>query len=586
MTKILIIEDNESARENINDILELEGFETLMALHGQQGLDLAKEHTPDLIVCDVNMPRLNGYEVLEALGGDPTLAEVPFIFLTAKSTQHDFRQGMTLGSNDYLTKPFSPSDLVSAVRAQLKKKQSVTQIYQQKIDQLEHAIDELSQIDMLTQLPNQLSLNQALAQVTKAESPLALFVISIDQFSFLSSTLATDDCDSLIKLVAQRIQNIFPQAKTIADLRRIFRTSHSQFVILTDQDSLENAPVAQTAERVINFLRAPYVISGHTVNVTFSIGIASTAIASQTTTGQLTAPSSILQDAKIALYKVQQEGGNHYRCYSPEMSLNVFERLDIANALHYALQQGEFEVYYQPQLELSQDQVVGVEALVRWHSEQLGWVSPNKFIPVAEENGLINQIGNWVLFTACSQAKQWQEQFQNPIRVSVNLSPVQLAQAGLSDTVRVILQKTHVSPHLLCLEITEKALIQNERRTIQTLRELKKMGVRIAIDDFGTGYAGLEYLSTFPCNTIKVDRMFVQNIHQRYTNQKIVAAVMNMSHDLNLNVVAEGAETGEELAYLKSLGCDVVQGFIFAKPLTAVAATAFVNSLQRQGSSV
>lgn len=577
MTKILIIEDNELARENINDILELEGFETLVAKHGQQGLELAKQHTPDLIICDVMMPKLNGYEVLEALGKDEDLVGVPFIFLTAKSTQHDFRHGMTLGSNDYLTKPFSPSELVVAVRTQLKKKNAIAQSYMQKINKLQHSINELAQIDSLTQLPNQTLLSQILEQCSGSKRLLSLFVISVDQLSFLSKALGSNNCDALIKLIAQRIEKIFPSSKYAENLKHIFRIEYSQFVILIDQANQPNYSLPKTSQRLISSLRSPYILNNQAINVTFSIGIASTT-SIEGNNSQPSLPKDLLQDAEIALCKVQQKGGNGYHFYCSEISLNVSEKLDIANALHSAIQQGEFQVYYQPQLDLLKNCVVGMEALLRWQNEQLGSIPPDKFIPIVEEIGLINQIGNWVLYTACNQAKKWQNEFNSLIRVSVNFSPIQIAQEGVSDSIRAILKKTELSPSFLCIEITEKVLLQSSQNTIETLRDLRKMGVRIAIDDFGTGYSGLEYLSTFPCNIIKLDRVFVQNIHQHYVNQKIVMAVMNMSHDLNLKVVAEGAETEEELNYLKMQGCDAVQGYVYAKPMPAQAATEFVKS--------
>ena len=585
MTKILIIEDNESTRENIHDILELEGFKTLVATHGQQGLELAQTHIPDLIICDVMMPELNGYQVLEALGKHEHLAGIPFIFLTAKSTRHDFRQGMASGSNDYLTKPFSPSELVSSVRMQLNKRRAMTRNYIQQINKLKHTISELAQVDTLTQLPNQTALNLILEKHSAQKKPLSLFLISVDQFSFLSSTLTLADCDELIKLIAERIQKTFPYAKGTENLRDIFRLGHNQFSVLTDQTAYGDYSLTQIAERFINLLRAPYILNGQAIKITVSIGITSTKSSSETSNNS-SRISNLLQDARVALYKVQEKGGNDYSHYSPEMTLNAFEKLDVANALHYALQQGEFQLYYQPQLDFSRGYPVGAEALLRWHSEQLGWVTPGKFIPIAEEIGLISEVSNWILFTACSQAEAWQQQFDTPISVSVNLSPIQLAQDGLCEAIRTVLQKTQLPPHLLCLEITEKVLLKHDEPTIQTLQAIQAMGVRIAIDDFGTGYSGLEYLSAFPCNTIKVDRMFVQNIHERYTNQRIVAAVIKMSHELNLNVIAEGAETKEELGYLKLQGCDMVQGYAYAKPMPANKATAFMAAVLKSELSV
>ena len=577
MSKILVIEDNEAARENISDILRLEGFEPLVATNGQQGLELAFQHTPDLIICDVMMPKLNGYEVLEALGKDERLSTIPFIFLTAKAARYDVRQGMTLGSSDYLTKPFSPSELVATIKTQLKRKETITQSYAQQINHLQRSIDQSSHTDELTQLPNQAALSQTLEQYLTQDKDFSLFIISVDQFSFLSSTLSTADTEELIKLIAQRIQKVFPHSMASESLKDTFRMGQNQFSVLTDQVDPEGGQLPRTAYRFLNLLRAPYILNGKAVNVTTSIGIASTTNVTDASR-QVSRVESLLQGAKTALYKVQQKGGNDYCFYRPEMIFSAFERLDVENALYYALQQDELEVFYQPQVDISAGSVVGVEALLRWKSAQLGWVSPTKFIPIAEEIGLINDISNWVLWQACEQVKKWQKLMVKPIGVSVNLSAVQLSQPGLCETVSKILQKTAIAPHLLCLEITENALIKNKGYAINILQELKKMGIRIAIDDFGTGYSGLGYLSSFPCNTIKLDRMFIQDIHQRYSNQRIVSAIINMSHELELKVIAEGAETQDELDYLKLQGCDIVQGFVHSRPMPSSDVTKFIQA--------
>ena len=577
MIKILVIEDNEAARENISDILRLEGFEPLIATDGQQGLELAVQHLPDLIICDVMMPKLNGYEVLGALSQQERLSTIPFIFLTAKAARYDVRQGMTLGSSDYLTKPFSPSELVTAIQTQLKRKEAISQSYTQQIDHLKRSIDQNSYTDELTQLPNQAALSQTLEQYLTQDKDFSLFLISVDQFSFLSSTLNTADTEELIKLIAQRIQKVFPHSMASESLKDTFRMGQNQFSVLTDQVDPEGGQLPRTAYRFLNLLRAPYILNGKAVNVTTSIGIASTTNVTEASR-QVSKVESLLQGAKTALYKVQQKGGNDYCFYRPEMIFSAFERLDVENALYYALQQDELEVFYQSQIDISEGCVVGVEALLRWNSAQLGWVSPTKFIPIAEEIGLINDISKWVLWKACEQAKQWQTMMPKPIGISVNLSAVQLSQPGLCEIVRKVLKDTGLEPHLLCLEITENALIKNKSYAINILQELKKMGVRIAIDDFGTGYSGLGYLSSFPCNTIKLDRMFIQDIHQRFSNQRIVSAIIKMSHELDLNVIAEGAETPEELDYLKLQKCDIVQGFVYAKPMPSHDVTQFIQA--------
>ena len=432
--KILIVEDNKHTLENLIEILELEGFESLVATDGWQGVALANTHIPDLVICDVTMPNLDGYAVLEKLAGNEATADIPFIFLTGKSTHSEFRQGMNLGANDYLTKPFVPAELVDAIHAQLRKKTTIVKAYKNQIK----AID---------------NLNAANSSVI----------------------------DSLM--------------------------------------------------------------------------------------------GRLLRDASTAFRDTQEPEGSG----SPLDGLEPSQRFSISNALHYAVEHNEFEVYYQPQVDAKTDCVVGVEALLRWHSAELGAVSPAQFIPIAETIGLIDDIGTWVLWTACKQIKAWQDVMIEPISVSVNLSPVQLSRPNFIDTIRTILSKSEIKPNLLHVEITETALIKDQDCVKRSLQEIKAMGVHIAIDDFGTGYSGLEYLSHFPCDVLKLDRLFIQDIHQHQTNQRIVSAVLSMGHALNLKVVAEGAETPAELAYLKAQGCDMVQGYVYARPMPVNEISVFLD---------
>lgn len=580
MPKILIIEDNELARENINDILELEGFETLVASHGEQGFKLAQQHIPDLIICDVMMPKLNGYEVLEKLVEQDVLACVPFIFLTAKSSHKDFRQGMTSGSNDYLTKPFSPSDLVASVRSQLRKRKIIAHEYIQKINELKSQMNKLSELDAITKLPNEKVLDQFLKQPSFQDAELYLIIISVDQLGLLNSTLNMYERDRLVILMAQRIQKIFPNPHRKDGVKEVFRLGERQFAVLTNQLSTKHKSPGETIRSFHNLLCAPYVLAEQMIKITVSIGIAATAQISKET-ANLSEVSTLLRDATSAASKIQQEGGNDYCFYAKKMTLAASERLNIANALHYALKLEEFQVNYQPQINLLTDEVVGVEALLRWNNAQLGQVSPAKFIPIAEEIGIIDELGKWILWSACKQAKAWQKVMAKPISVSVNLSSLQLDHDDLCDTMQTILAKTALPAHLLYLEITETALIKHKPQAIQTLQRIRTMGVRIAIDDFGTGYAGLGYLSDLPCHTIKIDRSFIQNIAQHSINQKIVSGVISMSRDLNLNVIAEGVETEDELSYLKQHGCDMVQGYVYAKPMPADDVVAFVNAASR-----
>jgi EAL domain-containing protein (putative c-di-GMP-specific phosphodiesterase class I) len=278
---------------------------------------------------------------------------------------------------------------------------------------------------------------------------------------------------------------------------------------------------------------------------------------------------SLLRNADTAMYRAKEHGRDNYQLYTPAMNARIVERLALESNLRRGLERGEFEVYYQPQVNVRTEQVVGVEALVRWHHPERGLVLPAEFIPVAEETGMIVPLGEWVLRTACAQNKAWQEAGLPPMRVAVNLSARQFQQRSLTDIVAQVLEETGLSPHLLELEVTESVAMQDLDFTITMLRNLREMGVQIAIDDFGTGYSSLAYLKRFPIDAVKIDRSFVCDLMVDPNDAAIVTTVITMAHSLELSVIAEGVETEAQLAFLNQQQCDEMQGFLFSKPVPA-----------------
>ncbi|HEY9818890.1 MAG TPA: EAL domain-containing response regulator [Candidatus Obscuribacterales bacterium] len=379
--KILVIEDEPMLRDLISDLLEAECYEPICAEDGISGLQMARDTTPDLILCDVMLPGMDGYGILAALQQDVITAAVPFIFLTAKSERLDIRHGMALGADDYITKPFDRLDLLSTIRTRLKKHAALHQVY-----------------------------------------------------------------------------------------------------------------------------------------------------------------------------------GN-----DPQTSTQIEDR----DRLLKALEQDEFSLYYQPQISLQTGELVGAEALIRWHDPQRGLVPPNDFIPLAESTGVIIPIGRWVLQTACQQAVTWQEQHMPPIKLAVNISGAQFNRPDLIPEITQVLDHTGLSPQYLSLELTESLLVQNVESTINTLNELHARGLQVSVDDFGTGYASLGYLQHFSFNTLKLDRCFVKQVNQNTKNAAIVMALIQMAHSLDLDVIAEGVETEDERDFLAMHRCDAMQGYLFSRPLPA-----------------
>ncbi|MBF2068704.1 EAL domain-containing response regulator [Fischerella thermalis] len=396
MTKILVIEDENSVRENLVELLEAEDFEAIDAANGKLGINLALTEVPDLILCDLMMPELDGYGVLTTLRQEPLTATIPFIFLTAKATKTDFRQGMELGADDYLTKPFTRAELLSAIDGRLKKQ---------------------------------------------------------------------------------------------ATLKQYFSTS-------------------------------------------------------------------------------------------PQLKAFNSEMLVVKNILHGAIEQGHFRqffVEYQPQVDIHSGKIIAAEALLRWQSPELGIVAASELVPLAESTGLIIPIGEWVLESVCQQNQAWQNAGYSPLCIAVNFSACQFTQPDLIKKIIHFLTANNLEPHYLELELTESLIMQDINAAIAIMNELRSLGVKIAVDDFGTGYSSLMYLKKLPINKLKIDRYFIHNVVNDPQKAAITTALIQMGHNLNLQVVAEGVETELDLEFLRQHNCDAMQGFLFSRPVAAAEFQKFLS---------
>ncbi|WP_013324043.1 EAL domain-containing response regulator [Gloeothece verrucosa] len=573
VTTILVIEDDEIIRDIINDILSLVGFDVIEATNGQQGLEIALSTYPDLIICDIMMPQLDGYGVLQALQCHSTTESIPFIFLTAKGTPVNIREGMDLGADDYLTKPFSEEGLLKAVTTRLKKRASIELQYINKIQEIQNKLEFLLHHDPLTNLPNQLLLRKFFQEFiskqkssqtakdtqtpdNKNQSFIPILSIGLDRFERIHESFGYEISDILLKLVAQRLVSCVHKQGIIA------RLSEDEFVIILNP-VVDKHFASQIAEHIINTFSHPFMIESQEVFITLSLGIVIYPRDSQKL-------QELIQKSKAIMKRVKQMGGNSYEFYSRLIEKNVVsDYLDLETDLRHALERNEFEVYYQPKVSCETGKIVGAEALCRWNNPKRGMVSPGIFVPIAEEIGLIEPLGEWVLRTACKQAKDWQKKGLNPIKIAVNISARQFNQKNLALWLSNILEEINFNGQLLELELTESMLLENPSISVLKLRGLKTLGVKIAIDDFGTGYSSLSYLQQFPFDILKIDRCFVKNIDQNVKNAEITKALISLAHHLNLVVVAEGVETKPELSFLKTYNCDEIQGFLFSRPLPA-----------------
>lgn len=574
MKKILVIEDEKFVRENILDLLDVEGFEVISAENGKIGIDLAKAMIPDLILCDVMMPGLDGYGVLTALRQNSLMASIPFIFLTAKAAKTDFRQGMELGADDYITKPFTRAELLGAIASRLKKQAALEKRYHAELQETKDQLNYLIHYDSLTNLPNRLSLREQFKQVQPTDSSTEKFIsvlsLGLDRFNQINDNLGHAVGDLLIKAVAERITACVGSQNIVA------RLTTAQFtIILSSKDRQDAYPttdacpitqykkeVGNVAESLLKSLSQTFNLGARELFITASIGIA-------LYPRDGTEIEQLLERANTALTQAKQQGGDQYQFYSAAFNIGSSERLALQSSLRHALERQELIVYYQPQVNLKTGQIIGAEALLRWQHPERGLVSPDKFIPIAEETGLIVPIGEWVLKTACKQIKIWQDAGFSDLRIAVNLSSRQFNQIDLRHQLVSILMETGLDPKYIELELTESMLVQNTDVAIRRLNALKSLGVTIAIDDFGTGYSSLSYLQQFPFDILKIDRCFIRNITENQNNAAITKAIIEMAKSLNLKLIAEGVETESELSFTCQHQCDGMQGYLFSRPLPA-----------------
>ncbi|HEY8605987.1 MAG TPA: EAL domain-containing protein [Noviherbaspirillum sp.] len=415
--------------------------------------------------------------------------------------------------------------------------------------------------DALTGLPNRNllydRLQQAIESARRGGETAAVAFIDLDQFKFINDSLGHQVGDELLKVVTGRLKSCMRASDTIA------RQGGDEFVlVLRQQKGAES--VTGTVRRIIATVAEPWLVNGIRLQVTCSVGIS-------VFPGDGDDAETLLRHADSAMYKAKELGRNSFEYFSAEMNLHATERLETLNSLRQALANDEFVLHYQPKVHLASGAVVGAEALLRWHSPQRGLVSPAQFVPLAEESGLIVDIGEWVLRSACAQNVAWQREGRPTIPISVNLSPRQLTRGDIVEVVRGVLDCTGLAPHFLELEITESVVMRDVDQSLETLRRLKALGVRVSIDDFGTGYSSLNYLKRFPVDTLKIDRSFVSDIAVDQDDAAIVKAIISLAHILNLNVVAEGVENEDQHRFLFDNGCDDVQGFHFGRPLAADA---------------
>ncbi len=549
MIKLLLVENDQNEALRISKMLK-EGLQNQFTLEQRpsvsEALDLVQRETFQAIILDLHLPEGQSFESI------PQFIQycpgAPILILSGIEDEAQAIHAVKSGAQDYLIKgQTSSSTLCRAIRYAMERHRAT-----QRITQLAH-------YDHLTGLANRglfyERLNCAVARCNRNDMAMALMFLDLDHFKAINDSLGHECGDSLLKTVATRIK------KCIREIDTGVRLGGDEFAILLEQIiSVED--VAAVAQRILQLLAQPIIVNHHQLQVTGSLGVTIYPWDSAN-------PQELLSHADAAMYRAKAQGGNNYQFYTAGMKTAGLDGSTLEVELSRALAKKEFLLHYQPQMNLRTKQIIGMEALLRWHHPYQGLIGPNQFIPQAEENGMIIPIGEWVLRAASKQAKYWEKQgFPSP-HVAVNLSARQIHQGNLPALIQDILKRSHLDPENLKLELTETFLIQETEETIKTLRELKAMGVHLYIDDFGAGYASLRYLKSFPIDGIKLDQSLIQQLPHSPNDAAIVQAVITLGKNLGLQVIAEGVETQEQVDFLEEHGCDAMQGYWIAPPLPA-----------------
>lgn len=570
---ILIVDDTPDNLHLLSRMLTRQGYNVRKALNGSMALTAAQTVAPDLILLDIMMPEMDGYEVCQHLKANATTAEIPVIFLSALDDVLDKVKGFQVGGVDYITKPFQFEEVLARVQNQLALRAAELEVrilnaelearVKERTQQLEEANAKLLQMalhDALTGLPNRAllmtDLNQSIQQA-KADPnyQFAVLFLDCDRFKVVNDSLGHLVGDELLILISRRLNLYIKPQNTLA------RLGGDEFAILLTEIPNSHHAI-ELADQILESFSKPFQLERHEVFINASIGIV-------IGHDEYNEPEHLLRDADTAMYRAKALGKGQYHIFDPAMHAAALERLQLETDLRRGLEQQELVVHYQPIINLNTGKIAGFEALVRWSHPERGLVPPGLFIPIAEETGLITPIGYWVLSESCRQLRTWQKQnLVNPsVFVSVNLSVKQFSQPNLLEQIDEVLEQSQLAPNCLKLEITESAIMDNEKDVALILKELRKRHILISIDDFGTGYSSLSYLHSFPVDSLKVDKSFVQRLNQEPQNVGLIPVIISLAKTMNMSVIAEGIELPEQLMILKELSCGFGQGYFFSKPV-------------------
>ncbi|MEH1903733.1 MAG: EAL domain-containing protein [Nostoc sp.] len=584
---ILIIDDMADNLRVLSSILTRDGYNVRKALNWQMALTATQTLLPDLILLDIMMPEVDGYEICHTFKAWKLTADIPVIFISALDDVFDKVKAFRVGGVDYITKPFEFQEVLVRVQNQLALRSAQLEILKlnvelehrvkQRTGELEKTLQKLQQEitsrqklqsklldialhDSLTGLPNRVLFIKRLENAlnrTKQESSyqFAVLFLDCDRFKLINDSLGHSVGDELLIAIAHRLQGCLIPIDTLA------RLGGDEFGILLENITDINIAI-QVSERILQQLSLAFKLSRYEVFMNASIGIS-------WGNKDYDRPEYLLRDADTAMYRSKAQGRGKSHVFNPAMHQEAIQLLELENDLRRAVERQEFLVYYQPIVSLTTGRISGFEALVRWQHPIRGLVYPIEFIPLAEEIGLINAINTWVLQSACHQLSIWQHHLvmPEPLTMSVNLSARLFSQPNFVEQIDRIIYENKINPAYLELEITESVIMENTNAIKIILQQLKQRQIKLIMDDFGTGYSSLSYLHSFPFNALKIDQSFVKRMQDNKENMGLVPAMISIANSMGMSAIAEGVETQEQLAQLRSLNCNFAQGYLFSKPI-------------------
>lgn len=576
--RLLLVEDNPGdavlLRETLREVGGTDQFVLTHATRLDEALEKLSSQTFDVILLDLSLPDAHGLETLSR--ANASAAGTPIVVLTGNNDDTIAFKAVQEGAQDYLVKGQVDANLLArSLRYAIERQRMVAQL--RRARELER---HMANHDALTGLPNRQlfydRLGQAISHARREEKSVAVMFLDLDDFKLLNDTLGHEVGDRLLQAGAERLRKVLRESDTAA------RLGGDEFTLILYGIAGPDEP-ARVAQRVLDAIAEPFQLDNNDLFATGSVGIS-------VFPNDGDDIETMLRNADMAMYRAKAAGKNTYQFYTPAMNRQALDRMEMEKDLRRALDHDEIIVYYQPQVEIRTGRITGMEALARWRLPGGMIIDPDRFIPLAEETGLIVPLGERVLRMACAQNKAWQKAGIPPIRVAVNLSARQLQrrpagrQAGYDpvETIPAILEETGLESKYLELEITESVLMRDAEYSVQTISRLYDEGIRFAIDDFGIGYSSMNYLKVLPASRLKIDRSFVRMVGRNPRDTAIAEAVIAMAHALDMSAIAEGVETVDQWEKLRSLHCDEVQGYLFSEAVAPNDATALLADAVRK----